>query len=182
MRTNNCSDLALPSTQVAPDSQSAYWDTTLFDAKSILVLQYRDISRQVVTLSAVYNGTSDCHWRDYTNTLDQIMERSYQALSKTSANSDGPALDSSSTLSRLSDLDIAQPCNGLVSNLNQSTVFTMTCSLTNSFLAVFNFFPLNDSLSDVTLETDVDYFDPKTVNIVGTTIPTSLERPIIHDG
>ena len=185
MRTKNCSDLALPSTQVAPDSQQipAYWDTTLFDVStSILFLQYRDMSRQVVTLSAGYDGSYDWYWRDYTNTLDQIMERSYQALSGTSATGDGPALNSSSTLSRLSDLDIAQPCNGLVSSLNQSTVFTMTCSLTNSFLATFNFFPPGDSQTNATLAIDLVYLDFQTGIPVPRKIPASLERPTLYNG
>ena len=185
MVTTNCSDLALPSTQVAPDPQqiSAHWDTALFDfSSSILFLQYRDLSRQVVTLSGAYNGTGDWYWRDYTNTLDQIMERSYQALSRTSTSRNGSTFDSPSTMSRLSDLNIAQPCNGLVSSLDQSTVFTMTCSLTNSFLATFNFFPHNASQNNATKATDVAYLDSHTGHIVEETILASLEMPTLRHG
>ena len=174
--------MPLPSTLVAPDSQqiSAYWDTALFDAStSVVFLQYRDLSRQVVTLSGAYNGTGDWYWRDYTSTLDQIMERSYQALSRTSASRNGSTFDSPSTLSRLSDLNIAQPCNGLVSSLDQSTMFTMTCSLTNPFLATFNFFPHNASQHNAT---DVAYLDSHTGHIVEETILSSLEMPTLRHG
>ena len=173
--------MPLPSTHVASDSQqiSAYWEDLPYDdSLSILFLQYRDLSRQVVTLSGTYeSGTNDWHWRDYTNTLDQIMERSYQALSNRST------LHSSSTLSRLSDLNIAQPCNGHGSRLNQSTsVFTMTCFLTNSFLAMFSFFPHSGSQHNATLATDVFYVDLQIRDGVSTTKLTGLESPTLRNG
>ena len=186
MGTNNCSDLALPSTQVAPDSQqiSAYWDTTLFDAAtSMLFLQYRDMSRQVVTLLGISDLESNVwHWRNYTDTLDQVIGQSYQALSsgpsvKTNVSSGTSTSTLPSAFDRPSDHHIAQPCNG---HVRMPTIFRITCSLTNSSSATFIFKTDNNSQHDTTRE--IRTFGYAIDVNLQATMPSSLERLPLPQG